>query len=60
MLGVFDRAGSATPCPRGVVGVAFHLDNGLGTRELRHFAAQYPAYTFPCQRFGHALTVVST
>ena len=29
---------------------------GVGTPESVYFAAQYPAYTYPCQRFTSALT----
>ena len=58
MLGVFDHARSATPRLGGMVGVAFHLENSLGTWELKSFAAQYPAYMYPCQRFEHALAAV--
>ena len=41
--------------------VAFRLSYGVGTPECRlpeawYFAAQYPACTFPCQRFAAALT----
>jgi hypothetical protein len=60
MLGVFDRARPATPRLCGVAGVAFRRSEGLGTWFIGTFAAQYPAYTFPCQRFGHALAGVST
>jgi len=60
MLGVFDRARSATPRLGGVVGIAFHNEKCLGTWELTFFAAQYPAYMYPCQRFEHALANVST
>jgi hypothetical protein len=35
--------------------VAFRSLNGVGT-PIDPFAAQYPACTFPCQRFGAGLT----
>jgi hypothetical protein len=59
MLGVFDHARPATPRLGGVVGVAFHIEKCLGTWELISFAAQYPAYMYPCQRFEHGLAAVS-
>jgi len=59
MLGVFDRARSATPRLCGVVGVAFHSEKSLGTWEVKSFAAQYPACMYPCQRFEHVLAAVS-
>jgi hypothetical protein len=36
--------------------VAFRLNHGVGTRELRTFAAQWPACTLLCRRFADALT----
>jgi hypothetical protein len=62
MHGVSDRAGS--PAPRmaaRVVWPSAFLD-GVGTpeypplsRRAVNFAAQYPAYAFPCQRFSPVL-----
>ncbi len=36
--------------------VAFRLNHGVGTRELKTFAAQWPACTLLCRRFADALT----
>jgi len=60
MLGGFDHAGSATPRHRGMVGIAFCRNYGMGTRDVCVFAAQYPAYTYPCQRFRRTLAGVPT
>ena len=35
-------------------GVAFRCQNGVGV-PIDSFAAQYPAYMFPCQRFDASL-----
>jgi len=59
MLGVFDHAGAAIPRHCGLVGVTFYRNYGMGTRD-DVFAAQYPAYTYPCQRFRHVLASVPT
>ncbi len=40
----------------GALGVAQACSDGLGTLELAHFAAQWLAHTYPCQRFACALT----
>ena len=36
--------------------IAFRLNHGAGTRELRTFAAQWPACAFLYRRFAEALT----
>ncbi len=36
--------------------VAFRLNHGVGTRELKTFAAQWPACALLCRRFADALT----
>ena len=36
---------------------AFRLWNGVGTRNFFPIAAQWLAYTFPCQRFAPHLAV---
>ena len=59
MLGVLDLAGSAIPRLGGMVGVAFCWFDGIGTRFVKVFAAGYPAYTYPCQRFRRALAGTS-
>lgn len=45
-------------CTRDIahVRVAFRQLDGVGARVYKAFAAQWLAYTFPCQRFGRALT----
>jgi len=37
-------------------GVAFRSSDGVSAPNVRTFAAQYPAYTLPCQRFACSLT----
>ena len=37
--------------------VAFHLADGVGAPENQYFAAQWLAYSHPCQRFAPYLTV---
>ena len=37
--------------------IAFRQDNGVGTPDMTPFAAQWPAYAHPCQRFARHLTV---
>jgi hypothetical protein len=37
------------------VRVAFHLDHGVGTRDVGSFAAQWLAYALSCRRFVPAL-----
>jgi hypothetical protein len=36
--------------------VAFRCRNGVGTRDIRTFAAQWLACMLPCRRFARALT----
>ena len=47
------RPGTRTIAP---VRVAFHLTYGVGTLGYIAFAAQWLAYTHPCQRFALCLT----
>jgi hypothetical protein len=44
----------------GTAGIAFGPGEGLGTWDNLTYAAQYPACVCPCERFGHALTSMST
>ena len=36
--------------------IAFRLLNGVGTRDINSFVAQWLAYAFPCRRFADTLT----
>jgi hypothetical protein len=38
------------------VRIAFHLRNGVGTRDMNLCEAQWLAYALPCRRFAAALT----
>src|SRR5215467_16200944 len=38
------------------VRIAFHLRNGVGTRDMNLCGAQWLAYALPCRRFAAALT----
>lgn len=61
MLGVFDRARSLCTSPFLVRWVLpSNSVDRLGTWERNDFAAQYPAYVFPCQRLRHVLAAVPT
>jgi hypothetical protein len=46
------RPGTRAHAP---VRVAFHLRNGVGTRDMNLCEAQWLAYVLPCQRFAAAL-----
>lgn len=35
--------------------IAFHMINGVGTRDITTIAAQWLARTYPCQRFAACL-----
>ena len=52
---VFDHAGSAQARATACTRVAFRDRNGVGTRAIRTFAAQWLACMFPCRRFAHGL-----
>jgi hypothetical protein len=57
MRGVYDCARSMSYLP-----IAHDImwpspqQNGIGTSNLLNFAAQYPAYGLPCERFTFTLT----
>src|SRR5438105_2193530 len=46
------------PCDDGAPGVAFRIyaERRHPEAKKKSFAAQYPAHTYPCQRFDAALT----
>jgi len=57
LLGVSDPAGYQRPLPLRFVGCCLpHSPTGSASRSKPFFVAQYPAGTFPCQRFVRSIT----
>jgi len=55
--GSLTARGPGAPRDHGAPGVAFRCLHSVGTPKLSMaFAAQFPAHTYPCQRFATALT----
>ena len=52
---VYDHAGPTGGSRKRLRRVAFRHRNGVGTRDIRTFAAQWLACTSPCRRFARAL-----
>src|SRR5882762_623552 len=48
--------GRRGPCDSAPLRVAFRVSDGVGTRNIDLFAAQWLACALPCQRFTYGLT----
>ena len=57
MPGSATTPGHPGACDSALGYVAFHLLDGVGTRNIDSFAARWLAYAYPCQRFAPHLAM---
>lgn len=57
MPGSVTTPGRPCACDDAHSRVAFRYQDGVGTRNIGSIAAQWLAYTYPCQRFAPHLTM---